>query len=117
MPEKLGIEELKSVLILGIHLGELVDSLSNGIGIDDLGPLVRVGKSVKPAIDAIKSGKIIPEAKDLDAEEKVALKAFIVEELDLENDNLEAIIEQALSVVVDISDLSNLLKAKAPEAA
>lgn len=110
MPEKLGIEQIKSVVLLGIHLGEMVDSLSNGIGLDDLGPALRVVKSAKPAIDAIKSGQLLPELKDLSPEEREELKALVDSELDLESDALEAVIEKALHVVIDLSDIAKLAK-------
>lgn len=108
MAEKLGVEELKAVVLLGLHLGELVDSLSNGIGLDDIGPALRIVKDAKPALDAVKSGKILPEVKDLDAEEKEALKVWISEELDIADDALEAVIEKALSVIIDLTDLAKL---------
>ncbi len=108
MPEKLGVEELKSVILLGLHLGELVDSLSNGIGLDDIGPALRIVKDAKPALEAIKSGKLLPELKDLDVEEREALKSWVTEELDISNDALESVIEKALSVIIDLTDLAKL---------
>lgn len=103
--EKLGIEEVKAVVDCGLKIGELVDALSDGIGLGDLGALLRAAKSVKPAFDAIKSGKLIPEVKDLSDEEKADLKAFVADDFDIENDALEAVVEKALSVVIDLSAL------------
>lgn len=100
-----GIEQIKSVVSLGLHLGELIDSLSDGIGLGDLGPALRVAKSVKPAIDAIGGGKIVSELKDLSDEEKAELKAFVESEFDIHDDNLEALIEKAIGVVLDLSDI------------
>lgn len=105
MAEKLGFEEVKAVVNCGLKVGELVDALSDGIGIGDIGALLRAAKSVKPAIDAIKSGKLVPELKDLDDEEKAALKTFIGEEFDISNDALEDTIEKAINVVVDLSEI------------
>jgi hypothetical protein len=75
--EKLGIEEVKPVLGLGLALGQLVESLSDGVGLGDIGKLVSVVKRAPSAVSALKSGKFIPELKDLDDAEKAELKACI----------------------------------------
>ena len=105
MPEKLGIEELKDVVALGISVGELVEALSDGVGISDIGKLVAVVRRAPAAVASLKSGKVLPELKDLDAEEKMALKAWAAEELDLENDKVEAAVEAGLNVAIDLCDL------------
>ena len=103
--EKLGIEEVKLALGLGISVGELVESLADGIGLSDIGKLVSVVKHAPSAISSIKSGKIIPELKDLDEAEKTELKDYLKEEFDLSDDNLEAKIEAGLFVVIDLCGL------------
>lgn len=100
-----GVDNLKAVVALGLHLGELIDSLSDGVGLSDIGPALRVAKSVKPAIDAVGGGKLVAELKDLSDEEKAELKAFVESEFDISNDNLEQMIEKAIGVVVDLSDI------------
>lgn len=101
----LGISEIKAVVAMGLSVGELVDALSDGIGLGDLGALLRAGKSIKPAIDAIGSGQLLPELKDLSDEERAELKAFVAEEFDLSNDGLEVAIEKALQIAVDLTRL------------
>ena len=101
----LGIQEVKDVLVLGIRLGEIVDALSDGVGISDIGAAIRLAKSVKPAMDALSGGQLLPEFKDLDDAEKQELKDFCVSELDLRDDGLEDVIEKALLVVIDLSGL------------
>ena len=105
MSEKLGIEELKEVLGLGLALGELVEALSDGVGISDIGKLVGVVKKAPAAVTALKSGKVLPELKDLDVAEKAELKAYAMAEFDLANDKVEAAVEAGLSVVIDLTDL------------
>lgn len=102
---KLGIQELKDVVNCGICLGELVDALSDGVGLSDIGAALRAAKSVKPAIDAVKSGLIVPELKDLDESEKAELKTFVGEEFDISNDGIEEVIEKAINVVIELSDI------------
>lgn len=110
--EKLGIAEVKSVLLMGLSTGELLDSLVDGVGISDLKPLLKTGLSVKPAIDAINSGKFIPELKDLDDAEKTELKQFIRDNFDLKEDNLEIQIEAGLEIAVDLCDLLKIMQKK-----
>lgn len=105
MPEKLGIQEVKQVLALGVSLGQLVEALSDGVGLGDIGKLVAVVKRAPAGISAVKSGKVIPELKDLDDAEKTELKNWSKEELDLKDDNLEAKIEAGLWVAIDLCDL------------
>lgn len=105
MADKLGISEVKDVLALGIGVGELVEALSDGVGISDIGALLAVAKRVKAGVAAVKSGKIVPELKDLDEAEKAELKAFCVEDLDLSDENLEAQIEGGLAIAVELCAL------------
>lgn len=105
MPVKLGIEEVKQVLALGVALGQLVEALADGVGLGDIGKLVAVVKRAPSAISAIKSGKVIPELKDLDDAEKAELKAWAKAELDLKDDKLEEKIEAGLWVAIDLCDL------------
>ncbi len=107
--EKLGIEEVKAVVKGPLALAELVDALADGVGLTDIGSLIKAGASVKPMIAAIKTGKLIPELKDLDEAEKAELKKFIAENFNLKDDEIELKIELALSVVVDLTDLLNVV--------
>lgn len=101
----LGIQEVKDVVKMGLAIGELVDGLSDGIGLSDIGPALKAAKAVKPAIDALKSGQLLPELKDLSEEERVELKEFVSVEFDLRDDALEAAIEKGLQIAIDLSKL------------
>lgn len=105
MPEKMGIAELKSVIGLGLALGELVESLADGVGLSDIGSLLSVAKKVSPAITAIKSGLLLPELKDLSDLEKAELKSYVANEFVLKNESLELAIEKGLHVAIDLSEL------------
>jgi hypothetical protein len=102
---KLGTAEVKSVLALALSLGRLIESLSDGIGLGDIGALLSCAKKVSPAIGAFKSGLVIPELKDLSDEEKADLKAFVSSEFDLQDDNIEFAVEKGLSIAIDLCDL------------
>ena len=106
--EKLGTQELKDVLGLGLALGELVEALADGVGISDIAKLVGVVKKAPAAVAALKSGKVLPELKDLDDAEKAELKAYAASEFNLANDKVEAAVEAGLGVVLDLADLLKL---------
>lgn len=103
--EKLGISEVKDVLGLGLAVGELVEALADGVGISDIAKLVGVVRKAPSAVSALKSGKVLPELKDLDAEEKAELKAWAAQEFQLQNHNVEAAVEAGLNVAIDLCDL------------
>lgn len=102
-------ENIKAVVGLGIGVAELVDSVADGVSIGDLLKVVGVLKEVKPAIDAIKSGGVLAEYKALDDASRASLNAWFDSEFDLKEDKIEAVVEQAFSVVVQLSELSKLL--------
>ena len=106
--EKLGISEVKDVLGLGLAVGELVEALADGVGISDIAKLVGVVKKAPAAVAAIKSGKVLPELKDLDDAEKAELKAYAASEFNLANDKVEAAVEAGLGIVLDLADLLKL---------
>ena len=105
MPEKLGIENLKSVVKAVLKLGEAGAAVADGLDLGDLGEGVQLALALAPAIKAVRSGQIIPEFKDLDEVERVELTAFIDEEFASENDALEATVENVLHVIVKLSDI------------
>ncbi len=107
---KLGISEVKNVVSLALSLGELIESLSDGVGISDIGSLLSCAKKVSPAITAFKSGLVVPQLKDLNDDEKAELKSFIEAEFDLKDDALEMGVEKGLGIAVDLCELLKVLK-------
>ena len=98
----LGIQQLKAVVKMGLCIGELIDGLADGVSFADIPVAWRAAKAVKPAFDAVKSGQLIPELKDLKADEIDELKVLI-EELDLRSDSLEQSIEEKINYALDLA--------------
>jgi len=92
----MGIEDLKDVVKAGLDIGE---ALSDGIGIEDISALL----SLPEAISGISN--VPAEIADLDAAEKEELHAFVQAEFDLPDDKLEAFIEGAIKVVIEVYSL------------
>lgn len=104
------VQEIKDVVNLAIGVGELVDAVSDGVSLGDVMQLVGLLKKVKPAVDAVKSGKLIDQVKQLDQASQDELKKWFEAELDLKDDAMEQVIEQAWVVVLGLSELVKLVK-------
>lgn len=106
MPVKLGIEKLKALVGLGLSVGELVAELSDGFDFGDLPEIVAAAREAKALGGAAAA---LQEYLDLDDAEKMEMTEFVIAEFDLKNDNIEAIVEQAVAVAIQLSDLAALL--------
>lgn len=103
-------QEIKDVVAPVIGIAELVDAVADGVSIGDVLSVVGVLKKVKPAIDAIKSGKLVDEYAKLDQAAKDELVAWFATELDIKDDKIEQAIEQSWKVILDLNDLVKLIK-------
>lgn len=106
----MAVENIKDVVGLGIGVAELIDSVADGVSLGDIFGVVGVLKKVKPAIDAVKTGKLIDEYAALQETEKQELVKWFEVELDVKNDQVELVIEQAWKVALDLNDLVKLIK-------
>lgn len=104
---KLGIEKSSDAVIALCKLGMKIES-----ALEDDGKISKseaIGIAASSAISVIKTGmntsEIIKEYKDYDDEEREVLKQLVKKELDLIDDNLEEIIEKAISVSLSLDSL------------
>jgi len=100
MSEKLGIERIKENLTDGIKLGMRIrDIADDGIKWHEW-PALGLASTKFPGVY---SGFVasIPEWKDLDATESKEVAEHIASELDLPDDNVEAIIEETALLLAD----------------
>jgi hypothetical protein len=105
------IQEIKNVVGLGIGVAELVDSVADGVSLGDVFSVVGVLKSVKPAIDAIKGGKLLDQYASLTQAEKEDLAKWFDAEFDIKNDKVELVVEQVYKAVLELSELASMVKA------
>ena len=98
--EKIGIEKLKKALAAVIGLGTTItESLADeSISAGEWVKISFSGIKLAAAVKDFKALKI--EFKDLDETEKAELIAYVETELDLENDQVEAMIEEAFAVLI-----------------
>ena len=104
------VQGIKDVVGLGVGVAELVDAVADGVSLGDIMSVVGLLKKVKPAIDAVKSGTLLDEYKSLTAEDQDDLKKWMEVELDLKDDKVELVIEQAWGVVLGLGELVKLVK-------
>lgn len=57
------------------------------------------------AFQAIKWDQVIPELRDISSEEKDELKKVAFDKFDLENDNIEFVIEEAINIILNAAYL------------
>lgn len=109
MASVVGIEKLKQASLLGIQLGNAIETtLEDGFKLADLANFI-LPLSQLPAVIENKA-LIVEEFKDLDEAEKTALINYIKTNLDLKNDKVEVAIEKGLIAIVAVLELVNALK-------
>lgn len=110
MAEQLGINELKQVLKFAVDLGIAVDKAAadHKIDVADLQFLMVPLMSAGPAFAAAK--QIVPEFKDLSAEEVAELSAYAINVLQLTNEKTELIVEASLKLAVELFKYVSLFK-------
>lgn len=114
--EKLGIDETKHLINFIISLGIAVErALADGkIRFDDMAHFMGAFMSAGEAFKDIK--KMPAELKDLDNEELEHLQNYVRERFDLENDRIEALVESAIGLGIQIyqlvMEIRNIIKAR-----
>lgn len=110
MSEKKGIKELKELVIFVAVLANAADKTTrDGLQLADIGDFMNAALKAPEAFDGIADVKL--EIADLDMVEMAELKDALAKELDLVDDQLEAIIEKSISAIVSIYGIINDVRA------
>lgn len=100
----LGVKETKEAVVALCKLANALDSSTkDGIGVDDIGKFVEPLMALPAAAEG--ADKIVEEVKDLDEAELADLHATVKAELDLEDDQVEGFVEDALLAAVSLFSL------------
>lgn len=104
------VENIKKVLAFPLSLVKAVESAKSdgSINLADLPYFIDPVTKLPAAIEGAKLAK--DEITDLDSAEKDELNLWVKETFDLTDDNLEAKIEKALSVVLYLAELYSEFK-------
>jgi hypothetical protein len=112
----LGVENLKKALGLVLHLVDKIEEVTQD-GWQWLKDSLALLPTLTEVPGVIKNGRAIwDEVQDLDDDERAELNAFAKQELDLEDEKVEAVVEAAFDVLDAVGDLVDKIKdAKKPE--
>lgn len=104
------LKETKELLSLVFALAKTTEkALEDGkLGLDDASLFFGLLPAFGPAFDKI--SEIPTELGNLLAEDADELVAWVGEEFDLEDDNLEAIIEKSLGVIANVWEVVKLIR-------
>lgn len=107
---KTGIDETKDLLAFAIATAEaVIASVADGrIGFEDAFRMIAPLQRAQAAL--VGSTSIPAELAELDAEEVVALKTYVLAEFDIANDRVEGIIEDALMIGLAFARLFSKVK-------
>ena len=105
------IKELEELVVFIDVLGNAVDaSTKDGLGVEDIGAYLPAFMAAPEAFTGLGALKELKMA-DLSAEVVGGIKEKLAENLDLADDQLELVIEDAFGVIADIMALSERIKA------
>lgn len=110
MEEKFGVENLKKVVSFGCGLtGQIAESLKDGWQWTDALSFVDEMAAIPGVVKTLPAVK--QELSDLSTTEREELHAYIVEKFDIPNDKVEAFVENAIGVALNVLSLVEKWKA------
>ena len=89
---------------------ELVAGFSDGVGFDDVGRMVKAARAAGPAIKDAKLA--LEEYANMTDEEAKGEEEWVKTNFDIPDDSVEAVIETALSVAIQLHELAKLVVKK-----
>lgn len=99
--QKLGIENLKKVIVLTTTLANTGDAVGHDTTAARWAKLLGLISAI-PNAASIDFKAVMPEIKDLDEAEKAEILALFKADFDIADDKLEAAIEDGLAIVHDL---------------
>jgi hypothetical protein len=106
-------KDTKEALGAAISAGELGEDLTDGLQGSDTAKILELIQRLQPAIDNIKN--VVNEFQLATDENRMELNKWLVQELDLKDDEAEEIVEILAQWVVHTTALVKLFRKKAPE--
>jgi hypothetical protein len=103
-------DSIKSFLKLGFSLGKVIEALSDGFQLSDLGEILGAAKAIPGGLAA--APLALAQYLQMTDEEALPLEQWVVAEFDLKDDSVEHAIETALTVVIELHSLLKFFKPK-----
>lgn len=100
------VTNVQELLAFGLAGGELLASLSDGVGFDDVGKLIKCARLAAPAMKDAKQALV--EYETMTDEEAKGLEDFVQKNFDIADDSVEASVKMALTVVIELHEVAKL---------
>lgn len=101
---KLGYQNLEKCVMLAVEIGNVGDRMGRTTGAARYGHLLMLIDELQ-ALATTDFTQIKAEFKDLDGAERVELYEKIKVKFEIEDDKVEALVEEALGIIVDAASL------------
>lgn len=112
---KLGIDNITKVVSIIAVLANVGDQFGRDSGVTRWSHLVLLGPAIM-TLQGINFSQVLPEIKDLDADERSKLTALFDSSLQLGNEHLEGVVEKGLGIVTDLVSIIERTKALVADA-
>lgn len=100
------VQNFREILAFGLASGELLAGLSDGIGFDDVGKMI---KAAKLALPALKDAKLaLAEYANMSDSEAMGEEEFVMQNFDIVDNDVEATIKGALRIAIEVHELAQL---------
>lgn len=104
-------DRLKALVSFALSCGELVADLADGVSFSLISKLVAVAREAGPALSGAATA-LVQYANMTDAE-AADLEQFVVTEFDIDQNDIEAVVEGALKLAIQLHELVKYLLPKA----
>lgn len=105
-------QNVKELVVFAAKTAELIEGLAEGVSFDDVAKLIAVGRAAGPAFKDARLA--LTEYAAMTDAEAADLEAYVSAQLDLADDKVEAAIELALKVAIQLHELVALLVKPVP---
>lgn len=107
----MGNNQIKSLVGLAFSVIELVASLAHGFNFGVIGKVVQIAKEIGPGLAA--APQALAQYVAMSDADALDLENWVVSEFDIDDNNVEAAIEGALKVAIELHGLIKFLVPKA----
>lgn len=104
MPELVGVENIKKLVMLGVEMGNVADKIVQGGGVSRWGALMDLADEAM-ALTSVDFSKVDDEYKDLSDAEREQILAEVKVKFDIADDKIEGVVEGALGIALKLEGL------------
>lgn len=106
----MSVDSLKTFLNMGFTLGKVIVALEDGFQLSDLGPVLAAAKAIPGGLAAAKDA--LNNYLTMDDSEALPLEEWVTTQFKVPDAGVEAAVQTALKVVIELHGLAHLLAPK-----